>query len=816
MDLAPCSHMSDKPWILITGSDGFIGSALVKYFAADYNILGLDRSPARKSDGYEALQCDLTKAEAIRQALQVARERTEHFAAVIHLAAYFDFTGEEHPLYKKLNVDGTRLLLDALKDFKIDRFIYASTILVHRPGEPGLPITEDSPLEPRWTYPVSKLEAEQVIREHCASPYAILRLAGLYTEYCQSPTLAHQIDRIYQDKITGRVFAGDPNRGQSALHIEDMLSALAATIEHRLDLPRDFTALIGEPLVSTYSALQNAIGEELRHEPVHTISMPKPVAKLGAWAQEKAEALIPDSVDHGEKPFIRPFMIDLSEDHYELDISRAVKHLGWRPKHFLRDELPTLIARFKEDPLHWYQLNKITPPPWLAEMQEEAGRSLQKQVEELEARQAEDHQQWLWVYPVSAVLGLWLMASPPTLGYWGAMGYSDLLTGVVIILFSLLSLSPRLSWLRWFGAAAGLWAAFAPLVFWTTSPAAYLNGTLVGVLVAGLLTVARPTPGIDQSALLHRAAIPPGWSYAPSSWPQRLPIILLAVVGLLISRYLAAYQLEHIPAAWDPFFGDGTERIITSEVSKAWPVPDAGLGGLVYLMEILAGCIGSRYRWHQMPWLTLLFGILIVPLGAVSIYFIIIQPIIIGTWCTLCLIAAAAMLAQIPLSIDEIVATSLLLVERKRRGESLLKILLRGAPMDPEHREQVAPTTAARFQRSADVSAPWTLCLSALIGICLMFSRVLFGNEGNLAHSDHLIGALVVTISISSFAQSGRPLRFVNGVLGCALIAAPFLFSGGSTLAFIADIVFGFLLIAFCIPRGRISSRYGSWDRYLI
>lgn len=807
----------DKPWILITGSDGFIGSALVKYFAADYNILGLDRSPGQQRPGYQAIQCDLTDAAAIKQAVEAARELTPRLAAVIHLAAYFDFTGEEHPLYNKLNLEGTRLLLAALKDVEVERFIYASTILVHRPGEPGLPITEESPLEPRWAYPISKLAAEQIIREECTSPYAILRLAGLYTEYCQSPTLAHQIDRIYQDKITGRVFAGNPNRGQSALHIEDMLSALGATIEQRRNLPRDFTALIGEPLVSTYEALQNAIGEALHGEPVHTISVPKPVAKLGAWAQEKAEAWIPDSIDQGEKPFIRPFMIDLSEDHYELNIIHAIQHLGWQPRHSLRDELSTLMARFKEDPQHWYKLNKITPPAWLSDLKPEPGESLQKQIESLEARQAEEHQQWLWVYPVSAVLGLWLITSPPTLGYWGEpQGYSDLLTGAFIMLFSLLSLSPRLNWLRWFGATVGLWAAFAPLVFWSTSPAAYLNGTLLGLLVAGLLTIAKPTPGIDPAALMHRAAIPPGWSYAPSSWPQRLPIILLAVVGLLISRYLAAYQLDHIPAAWDPFFGDGTERIITSEVSKAWPVPDAGLGGLVYLMEILAGCIGSRYRWHQMPWLTLLFGILIVPLGAVSIYFIIIQPIVIGTWCTLCLIAAAAMLAQIPLSIDEIIATSLLLVERKRRGESMLKILLFGAPMDPEDREQAVPAPTARFQRSADVSAPWTLCFSALIGVCLMFSRILFGNEGNLADSDHLIGALVVTISISSFAQSGRPLRFVNGVLGCALIAAPFLFSGGSTLAFIADIVFGFLLIAFCIPRGRITSSYGKWDRYLI
>ena len=57
-----------------------------------------------------------------------------------------------------------------------------------------------------------------------------------------------------------------------------------------------------------------------------------------------------------------------------------------------------------------------------------------------------------------------------------------------------------------------------------------------------------------------------------------VPMYLNQFTALYVSRYLAAYQLGHTGNAWDPFFGDGTEIIITSDVSKAWPVPDAGLG----------------------------------------------------------------------------------------------------------------------------------------------------------------------------------------------------------------------------------------------
>src|SRR3546814_7476012 len=96
-----------------------------------------------------------------------------------------------------------------------------------------------------------------------------------------------------------------------------------------------------------------------------------------------------------------------------------------------------------------------------------------------------------------------------------------------------------------------------------------------------------------------------------------------------------------------PFFAgslsdprNGTEEIITSDMSKAWPIPDGGLGTISYVLEILMAVMGTRDRWRTMPWMVTFFGILVIPLGVVSIYFIISQPIIICTWSTLALIAA--------------------------------------------------------------------------------------------------------------------------------------------------------------------------------
>lgn len=220
-----------------------------------------------------------------------------------------------------------------------------------------------------------------------------------------------------------------------------------------------------------------------------------------------------------------------------------------------------------------------------------------------------DHEQmmWresLWASFVNLLLGAWLITSPFTLGYRSAaMSWSDIISGSLIVLFSVVSASREFNaYARWAVCSVGIWLLFAPLVFWTPDAAAYMNDTLVGALVIAFAVLVTMMPGMDMS-VMEGADVPPGWSYNPSTWLQRAPIILLALVGFLASRYMAAYQLGHINPVWDPFFGDGTRRVLDSEVSKMFPIPDAGLGALSYVLEILMGFMGDKARWRTMPWM---------------------------------------------------------------------------------------------------------------------------------------------------------------------------------------------------------------------
>ncbi|MEO3997275.1 NAD(P)-dependent oxidoreductase [Mesorhizobium sp. CAU 1732] len=354
---------SEKPVVLITGAAGGIGTALASELQPDYAIVGLDMEG--KQADFPLADVDLSDAASVRKALEtIAETHGRAFAAVIHLAAYFDFTGEDNPLYQSVNVDGTKHLLDALQEFEVERFIYSGTMLVHRAGKPGETIDEDAPLDPQWAYPISKAKAEDAIRAHHGKiPYALLHLAGLYDDESAVPTLAHQITRIYERDLKSRLYSGDKRAGQSFIHRDDMMRLFRLAVEKRNELPADVTLLAGEEDAIAYEDMQDRIGQLIHGKNEWaTISVPKPIAKVGAWIEEKAEPIIPDAIDKGEKPFIRPFMIDMASDHYSLDISRARTLLGWEPRRGILETLPSIVAALKASPAEWYEKHGITPP----------------------------------------------------------------------------------------------------------------------------------------------------------------------------------------------------------------------------------------------------------------------------------------------------------------------------------------------------------------------------------------------------------------------------------------------------------------------
>jgi nucleoside-diphosphate-sugar epimerase len=820
---------NDKPVVLITGAAGNLGQSIGAGLAPDYRVIGIDRDDANGSIRIAA--ADLGSRESLESALRVLRKEVgARLASVIHLAAYFDFSGEPNPLYQAVNVDGTRHLLDALRAvFQAEQFVYASTMLVLAPARPGERIDETRPIGPRWEYPKSKAAAERVIeQEHGDIPYVLLRLAGVYDERSTVPTMAQQIAAVYERDLQSYVFAGDKRAGQAALHRQDMVAAFRLAVDRRAELPRACALLIGEPETLGYGQLQDELGYLVHGvDDWPTLRLPKPLAEAGVRVLHAIEPAVPDALDEGEPTFVKPFMIAMADDHYELDIGRARATLGWEPAHRLKDSLPAMVAELKRDPGAWYERHKLTPPEWIAEAKQ-MGKIAGDLAERSAALVKREVRANRWAHFVNIALGTWLITQPPLIAVdEPTLRAAEMLIGAGVIAAGFLSLSWRTQWARWAAAGLGALLMAAPFVFATDNAAAYLADTLIGGLIFGLAACVKPDVGPSPLARLTGPEIPPGWTYNPSAWTQRLPIVALALVGLYVSRYLAAYQLDQVPGVWEPFFAgspddprNGTEEIITSSVSRAWPVSDAAVGAYTYMLEILTGVVGSTRRWRTMPWLVVLFGLMIAPLGVVSILFVIIQPIVIGTWSTLALLAALAVLVQIPYSLDELLASLQFVRRRARAGQSALRVFLFG-DTDAAADDETAPLELDRSARTllreavtGGVRLPWNLVAVAAIALSLLFTRITLGADGGLAHAHHLIGALVLTVVSIAAAEVARPARFLNVALGLALVAVPFVYEADTT-TLLVTIVAGAAIAGLSVLRGsRLVGRYGTWTRW--
>ena len=432
---------------------------------------------------------------------------------------------------------------------------------------------------------------------------------------------------------------------------------------------------------------------------------------------------------------------------------------------------------------------------------------------------------WLWTNMSVVLLGLWLVSSPWTFGYRSlTMAWSDVVSGVLLIVLAAVAFVPRYDFYgRWGVALVGTWLQFAPLVFWAPTPAAYITDTLVGAFAITLSILVPMMPGMAHHMAMMQPGpeIPPGWTYNPSTWHQRAPMIALGFIGWMISRYLAAFQLGYINSVWEPFFADGTRRVLTSEMSKMWPISDAGLGATAYTFEFLMAWMGGKTRWRTMPWMVTFFFILVVPLGLTHIVLVISQPVVVGAWCTLCLAAAAVMLVMIPLTIDEVVAMGQFMAERVRAGKPFWWTFFVGDTTEgggPDHRTPCygSPLVNQIPASAWGVTVPMTLAVSALLGVWLMFAPAVLGGGTMAANSDRLIGALIVTIAAISTAEVVRAFRFLNLLFAIWLVIAPWALAGATPAMRWNDIVAGLVLLALTVPRGPVREKYAKWDRWIV
>lgn len=166
--------------VLVTGGSGFTGKALVRRLIRDgHDAIVLDCREGHRTDEIRAWGArvelgSITDPDTVERCMRGVE-------VVQHVAAAFREVGASDAIYREVNVDGTRLLLEAALRHGVRKFVYCSTCGVHGHVDHP-PADETAPIHPEDFYQSTKYDAELLVEEFYGRGLngTILRPAGIY------------------------------------------------------------------------------------------------------------------------------------------------------------------------------------------------------------------------------------------------------------------------------------------------------------------------------------------------------------------------------------------------------------------------------------------------------------------------------------------------------------------------------------------------------------------------------------------------------------------------------------------------------------
>lgn len=287
---------------VLTGSAGFVGSALAKRLA-------------------DPVRLHLAKA-GWREAIAATDFR---HSTVVHLAARVHDRRASAEDFERDNVEKTAVLAEAAAAGGASRLVFASTVKVHGEQTRGSPFRPDSPPAPEDAYARSKWHAEDRLDEIAARTglhVVVVRLPLVY-----GPGVGGNFASLIRlaDSAAWLPLAAIRNR-RSLVHVEDAAEALLLAATHPQAPGRDYIAAHPES-VSTpalVAGLRSALGRPARLFPV-----PTALLELAATAA-------------GQRSRVLRLTRSL-----EADPSALVSELGWEPRLVLARGLVDTVARWR-------------------------------------------------------------------------------------------------------------------------------------------------------------------------------------------------------------------------------------------------------------------------------------------------------------------------------------------------------------------------------------------------------------------------------------------------------------------------------------
>jgi hypothetical protein len=118
------------------------------------------------------------------------------------------------------------------------------------------------------------------------------------------------------------------------------------------------------------------------------------------------------------------------------------------------------------------------------------------------------------------------------------------------------------------------------------------------------------------------------------------------------------------------------------------------------------------------------------------------------------------MVLMIPFALGELVAMGQFLVLVRREVQAFWRVFFMGGTLRTGSEDKEpgigAPVSVSLIQAARGLTVPWTLLLSAILGGWLMLTRLVFRTVPPMAHSGHLVGALVIAVAVFAMAEVAR------------------------------------------------------------
>lgn len=304
--------------VLVTGASGFVGEALVrKLAAAGHAVTGVSRH------GAEVNRPDMNCVKRYEDAapLMAGHACLVHLAARVHVMN--DAAQDPLAAFRAANVTLTLNLARQAAAAGIKRFVFISSIKVN--GEatlPGQPFTEHDAFAPQDPYGVSKMEAEQGLRQIAAE-------TGLEVVIIRPPLVYGPGVRANFAALMQAVARGVPlplgaiNNRRSLVALDNLLDLIVTCLSHPAAANQTFLVSDGEDLSTP----------ELVRRMARAVGKPARLLPVPLWL-----------LDAGARLLGKQDQLQRLSGSLQLDISKNRDLLGWQPPINVNEGLRRTVA----------------------------------------------------------------------------------------------------------------------------------------------------------------------------------------------------------------------------------------------------------------------------------------------------------------------------------------------------------------------------------------------------------------------------------------------------------------------------------------